>query len=299
MVRLLRPPALEKLKKRKYFPERRRAIRLRRSHLTDESEAKNFDIKIADSREELSKAFSLIHNVYVSLGLMDPHPSGMRIDIFNALPQTKTFIARYKGEVAGTATLIFDSPLGLPSDEIYKEELDELRAEGRKLSEGSGLALSSDFRKGNLFMYVYKIVFAYAQYANVDDICIAINPKHSQFYEEILLFEPIGELKYYPKVKGAPAILERIDLRTVDEKFRETYSMQEFDCDLYTFFFTAHKGNPVEWSKKYPLNGMIMTPKDLHYFFTEKTDIFKQASEQVMAYIRSCYPNYHFQEILN
>src|SRR5262245_15291207 len=99
----------------------------------------------ADSHT-LDQAFRLQHDQYVARGYMDPHPSGWRLSLYNALPKTRVFVARTRdGEVVATMTLIADSPLGLPMDEIYADELRRLRDDGRDLAEVSGLAIAPSY----------------------------------------------------------------------------------------------------------------------------------------------------------
>lgn len=282
----------------KHLPERRRSIRLRRSKLADTTQFNEYTIKPATTRGELIEAFSLAHDRYVQLGYMDPEPCGMRLKLQNILPSTRVFAAYHEGKMVATATLILDSPLGLPSDDIYKFELDSLRAKHRFVAEGSSLVTAREFSCSNVFMLLFKVAYAYAKYAKVDDICIAVNPKHTRFYETILLAEPIGGLRSFPSVKDAPAILERIELRNADGRFEEAYGMEEFDCDLYTFFFTANKGIESEWGKAFPVGGLRMSPEDLRYFFLEKTSILSKTNIEKLSYVKKIYPDYDFGKIL-
>ena len=59
-------------------------------------------LKIAETQEELEACFKLLHNAYVDSGFMKPHPSGMRVTIYHALPTTTTLCAKYDGQVVGT-----------------------------------------------------------------------------------------------------------------------------------------------------------------------------------------------------
>lgn len=293
---------LQVLRDKKYLPERRRLIRLKRSRLTEVTSFNQYAIKTATSRDELAEAFRLAHDRYVELDYMAAEPAGMRLKIHNILPSTRVFTAKFDGKVVATATVIIDSPLGLPSDEIYKTELDSLRGSTHKkrlVSEGSSLVTAKEFCRSNIFMLLFKIAYAYAKYAQVDDICIAVNPKHTAFYENILLFEPVGELKDFPSVKNAPAILEHLDLTKVGDRFEEVYSMEDFDCDLYTFFFTSNGGDYSDWGKSCPAGGLRMSCDDIRYFFIEKTDLLHKATPAQLVYIKKCYPDYDFSKIIS
>ncbi len=51
-------------------------------------------LKIAETKEELEACFKLLHDAYVGSGFMVPHPSGMRVNIYHALPTTTTLCAK-------------------------------------------------------------------------------------------------------------------------------------------------------------------------------------------------------------
>ena len=300
------PPSIrdriEELKLRRYFPERRRAIRLRRSELTRIKEPGYLDFKLATEREELEAAWRLLHDVYVEQGYMRPHPSGLRLIVHNLLPQTTVFIARRRqavrngGEVIGTITLFVDSPLGLPMDEVFHEELEGLRRQGRRISEVGALALKREHRNRNVFMYLFKIAHAYARYLGMHDLCIAIHPKHRSFYEEVLLFEPFGhQVRPYGKVNGSPAVAERLDLTTAEQRARQVYEPLEFDANLHAFFYAAEQGYPFATEER----RKVLTPELLRYFFVERTDLLPRLDERTLEVVRRCYPGYDFGAILN
>ena len=191
---------------------------LRRKIKIDEKKLKGVSFKIADSIDELSAAFRLVHDAYVKVGYMDPVPSGMRVTKYNTLPYSTTFVGKEHGAVVLTMSLIPDSEYGLPMDAIYKIEVDALRKKGRKVAEIGSLASHPEFRNSNqnIPMYGNKIVHSYARcYLGIDDLVITISPKHRWFYECILLFEQLGGEKPYDYVKGSPAIAMRLDMCNV------------------------------------------------------------------------------------
>ena len=83
---------------------------------------------LAQSTDELLQAYQLVYRNYLRAEYIDPHPSEMRYSAYNALPSTATFVAKLRNSVVTTASIVFDSPLGLPMDAIYHDELEELRA---------------------------------------------------------------------------------------------------------------------------------------------------------------------------
>lgn len=144
-------------------------------------------------------------------------------------------------------------------------------------------------------------MIAYTQYAGVDDLCIAVNPKHADFYEKVLLFEPRGGLRPYSKVNSAPALAKRLNMNTIEERARAVYDTGEFDANLYAFFFTRDREAQSDERSapgKRPGERVIITPELLRYFFVEKTEVFKQTPLETLARIQACYPFYDFRRIL-
>ena len=275
--------------------DRRRTIRIKRAALLRD----NLDhidrpsIKIAETRDELEQAFSLVYNEYLSEGyIKETDRSGLHFSIYHVLPETVVFVFKSYLKVISTLTLIFDSEvLGLPMDFLYRKELDVLRYQKRRLVELSSLATAKDARWHNLFMYLNRAMVWYALYRNATDLCIMVNPKHVDFYKLILLFEDLGPLQYYSKV-SAPAVALRLDLDDVHDKFRETYSAMDFECDLHRFFFNVTTTQVMSQDGK-----DLVVKKDrkmdintLRYFFIEKKNVLKTATPEQMEYIRSIYP---------
>ncbi len=203
---------LETLKKQKYFPERRRAIRLKRWAIFDPDKIQRVSIKYAESQEELAAAFRIVHDAYVEAGYITPHPSGMRLRIFESLPHNITFLGSVDDQPVATASLILDSPLGLPMEESYSDEINALRRTGRKLAEVSGLATVPELRHKSMFLYVCKVLLAYAIYIGVDDLCIVISPEHEGFFREVLLFEPLAGKRVINEETGDTVVACRLNL---------------------------------------------------------------------------------------
>ncbi len=192
-------------------------------------------------REDFEDAFALLYQRYYGAGLIPENSARLYLTPYQALPKSRICVARSRetGEIMSTATLVLDSELGLPSDFIYKEEIDILRREGRRLAEFTCLAAKnnySPFHHHNGLFYVFRLLYRYAVSMGVTDIVISINRKHSFFYEKILLFRPLGPEKVYHKLQNAPAVLEHLDLTTAKERFRKAYEDFEEGQAFYSFF---------------------------------------------------------------
>ncbi|MBI3826504.1 MAG: hypothetical protein HY294_10955 [Candidatus Rokubacteria bacterium] len=174
----------------------------------------SLQVRPAASTDEVAAALRLVHDQYVAHGYMSRHPTGRRLSLQHALPSTRVFVAADARRVVGTLTLIPDSPLRLPMDEIYGVELDGLRRQARAIAEVSAFALDPAYRAAGVAIIVRMVRLAIiaAEQAGVDDTCVAVNPHHVDFYLEFLRFSPLGERRDYRKVNGAPAVALRFDV---------------------------------------------------------------------------------------
>jgi len=181
--------------------------------------------RLAISKQEQEQAAAIVRKQYQQSGYAS---EGTMLDekIIPFLNQhtSKTFFAQYVDTALATVSVIEDSPLGLPLDELYKEEIDSLRKQGKKLAEVSQLALDSTFvqelfgektmKKNTLILPLFKLVLHHCLAQKIDTLCIAINPKHEVFYDA-LGFRTVGGLRYYVSFNGAPALAKALDLGTL------------------------------------------------------------------------------------
>jgi hypothetical protein len=209
-----------------------------------EDSGPGLEFGLAQSVETLDAAFRLVHDQYVWRGFMRPHPSGRRVGRHHALPGTRVFVAMAGLRVVATATLIADSAIGLPLDEVYRQEADGLRAAGLRLGEGSALASDPAFADGGLGLVLrlmQALVIYAAEVAALDRLCVAVNPRHVGFYRRALTFDVFGELRSYASVNGAPAIALSLDLDRVRRLARTRGAHTDGARDLADFFLADHR----------------------------------------------------------
>jgi hypothetical protein len=201
-------------------PEPRVRPRSRRTGFawTDDRLHEHVDFALARGIQSFDAAFRLVHDEYVSRGYMKPLRSGRRLSVRHALPTTRVFVAQVGCEVVGTMTLIQDSLLGLPMDDLYRAELARLREDGRLVAEVSALAMHPSYRSAGpaILLRLIRMLALYAvEVARLDDLCIAVLPRHAAFYREFFDFEPFGGQTTYARINWTPAVGLRLDLHLV------------------------------------------------------------------------------------
>lgn len=270
------------------YIEKRRSVRIRRSKLLKNTE--NIEYKIAISTEELEQAFELVTQQYVSAGLHNENDE-LRLTKYHLLPNCKVFVAIQKQadhseKVIGTITMVEDSSMGLPMDEIYHDHLQRLRICDLKLAEVICLAVSPEQSAihNNIVMYLYKICLQYSRFIHIHDLFCTVKPKHSNFYESLLLFKQIGELVSYSYAKNQLVQGYQLNLNQANKDFEKVYSGMEFDADLHRFFFTDTK----QFNRPYG-KGDAMTPEQMRYFIEQKTQLLSSLSHRDISILRDEY----------
>ncbi|MES2263512.1 MAG: long-chain N-acyl amino acid synthase [Pseudomonadota bacterium] len=192
-----------------------------------------FHIRMANSQGRREAATLLLKKMYGWRGYdVDPAASHAMNRI--------TLCAETGGETVGTMSLCLDdSQLGLPADENFRDKLDPLRAQGRRLCEPSRLAIDKGVSK-RVFAALIHISYIYAHNIHgYTDYIIEVNPRHVAFYKRMLGFQDFGGERTCTRV-GAPAVLLRLELEYMGEQIRKfggQMEAQSTERSFYPYFF--------------------------------------------------------------
>ncbi len=153
-----------------------------------------------------------------------------------------TLVAESAGGTVGTMTLCLDLGEGLPADEIFRDKLDGLRQQQRRLCEPSRLAIDRGVSK-RVFASMIHISYIYAHNIHgFTDYVIEVNPRHVEFYKRMLGFVDFGGERACPRV-GAPAVLLRLELEEMGAQIRKFGGLMErhgSERSFYPYFFPPY-----------------------------------------------------------
>lgn len=278
----------------KILPSRIRQNVIRRS-IDVTSETGKYLIKVASTQEELEGAYRLLYLAYRRLGITPADPSGMRCNIFQALPYTTTIIAKDQDKIIATIAVIKDSSVGFPSDQHYRIENDHFRSQGYRLSEISALAVDRGYRRNHaISLSLMKYVFLYAtRYMNCSMLCATIHPRAFDFYSGLFNFRRNGKEIQYPFANNAPAIHISHDTSTAAGFTAAISAHVPKNINIHRFIFEENTPGfcfpeRVGATNNYLLDP-VMTPELLKILFVEKTNVFKDASPEEKSLIRSAW----------
>ena len=194
-----------------------------------------FKIRLAHNDERTRDAKFFVEKRYGEVGYQ-----GVAGTLSNSCPDSIT-LATYQGEqVIGTQTLGFDVGKGLLADELYKAEIDVLRARGGTVAEITKFALDTKLTSKRFLAAMFNVSYIYLRKLwGYTDAVIEVNPSHAAFYKRMLGFKEIGAERMCPRVH-APAVLLWLDLVEVEKKVAEVAGQHELakqDRTLYPYFF--------------------------------------------------------------
>jgi GNAT superfamily N-acetyltransferase len=250
-------------------------------------------LKIAETREELEACFAILHDAYVGSGFMQPHPSGLRITPYHALPTTTTLCATWEGRVVGTLTLIREGVFGFPLQSIF--DLAPVRARGGRIVEISALAVHPSFRRtgGMVLFPMMKFMYEYCTaFFDTRHLVIAVNPDRIELYESLLFFERLQEraVDRYDFANGAPAVGASLDLLHAPELFRRAYGGRRDRKDLHQYFAGLQLPNIALPQRRYhTTNDPVLTPEILDHFFNHRVPVFPALDTRRARLLHSIY----------
>lgn len=194
-----------------------------------------FKIRLVHNDERTRDAKFFVEKRYGEVGYQ-----GTGGVVSNSCPDSIT-LATYQGEqVIGTQTLGFDIGHGLLADELYKAEIDLLRARGGTVAEITKFALDTKLTSKRFLAAMFNVSYIYLRKLwQYSDAVIEVNPSHAAFYKRMLGFKEIGSERMCPRV-NAPAVLLWLDLVQVEKKVAEVAGKHELakqDRTLYPYFF--------------------------------------------------------------
>ncbi|WP_457755664.1 N-acyl amino acid synthase FeeM domain-containing protein [Thermodesulfatator indicus] len=186
--------------------------------------------KVIETSEPLESKplLQFIKERYLELGIIDKN--------WQLPPLKGRFFAVYHPEspYPGAVALLVEKDL--PAKKIYSKELKKIQGWRKRLAEITLLATHPKLKAKNAIFIVFKNIYRYSLRKGITDLVVCINPKHTDFYEKILLFERKGARKPHSFIPGLPVILEHLDLKKAKEKYLKIYSSFPEELNLYHFF---------------------------------------------------------------
>lgn len=199
----------------------------------------SFKFRFATTQEALHGASLLVQKRYAWRG----YPAHELKRYANRV----TLLTQVGERIVGTVTIGYDSGEGLFADELYKTEIEALRAQGRRVGELNKLAIDSTLGSKHVLGGIIHIAYIYGRIYQCTDAVIEVVPRHRQFYERMLGFRQLGPERPNPKADNAPALLMHLPLEYMTEKINELGGKAGSveDASLYPYFFSPYEQDGI------------------------------------------------------
>jgi hypothetical protein len=248
------------------------------------------------SLDEYKQAMHLVYREYCDAGLILPQPSEVRASPFHLVPSTRVFVALTPApqRVAATLTLIEDSPMGLPMDKVYHEELNNLRLSDHRLVEFSMFAADKDItqvemgftiRQRQILLYhVFRSLFDYLRVETQATTQVECHhPAHDAFYAK-LNGRGMGNMRFHAGVKGNPALARYFPFHELGQ-LDSSYAFKRL---LYQEIDRAVPRH-ASWS---------FSEEAIEFFFVESSNGLGGLRPEIMRFLESCHPGINFNRLL-
>lgn len=196
---------------------------------------RRFKIKVADQKGRRGLVDSLLKHRYAWRGYTG---AGLPTD-----PSVNKFtLAAMENDASiGTITVSFDSPQKLASDDSFSEEVNALRAQGKKLCEFTKLAVDPTTATKRVLAALFHVAYIVAhRIRGFDTLLIEVNPRHVRYYERMLGCKVIGPERLNRSVR-APAVLLSVEFSYILSQIGEFGGQPEraaTERSLYPFAFS-------------------------------------------------------------
>ena len=190
-------------------------------------------IRLANTNGHRNAAHILLNRRYSWRGYGSNH-------IIAASPSHTTFTASAQDEVMGTITLVTDSAKGLAADALYKSEIDEIRARpGASVCELTKFAFDAMTSSPAILASLFHLIFIYGHREyGCTDLFIEVTPRHARFYEMMLGFKRLGDVKMNESVSVEGQLLW-ISVADIREKINQYAGEDRSKTrSLYRYFFS-------------------------------------------------------------
>ncbi|MGB0127669.1 MAG: hypothetical protein WBP72_08520 [Rhodocyclaceae bacterium] len=261
-----------------------------------------YRVVVANDGHSRARALSLVYGVYLAAGLTAPRASRMILSCHDAVPDSTAFLVERldtgsKASAVASLSLVPDSTLGLPMDESEHPRLAQLRSEGRRLVELVKLATvgateqawSKRHRPRELILrHLFKLAYLTARHIEkATDLIIAVAPPQEHYFRNVLLFESLSGAPDAVREKSSLSVPLRLRLDEAEQRFESRYGPKSGSGNLFRFFVGPRNAETLLWLKSVRHR---LGAKDVHYLFTERSQLLKKADEATRRALVSFYP---------
>lgn len=250
-----------------------------------------FRIQVANTRALRERAYRLVYGAYAGRGYEVAPFAKQRLwfQFHHCNPDAITILAEYGDKDVATLTLVPDSELGLPAEDIFPAAVANLRSRGRRACEICSLAVAELPEQDGRTALLHLFRFAYLSAAYLlegTDLIACVMAHHGAFYRRALLFDEVSTESVRSPKTGASVRWARLDLALAPERYERHYGSQSGERNLHRFFVNDEVPGLINWLRR---QRRTLAFADLVYFGVEMSDVLKAAGPQARARLQDRY----------
>ncbi len=254
----------------------------------------------ATTLEDLRGAYQMVYDSFIQMGYILPNASKLRIRLFEAMPDTATFIAKANGKIIGVTSAVIDKPgIGIPADKAFHQELTDLRDEGYKVCEGTNWVIDPEYRKTNVMPELMRVCFAHSLMAGCNGMIAVVSPGHQSYYE-ILSFDTIGSIRSSSPNIDDPVIMQLNSYKKFFARWDAVQPEEQSDNAVVTNFFI---GNNPYYDKVRRWNTLaessFLDPLLLQHLFVNSSNFIYECTDKEREKISQSWGEDLFDEVLH
>ena len=253
----------------------------------------------ATTLEDLCGAFQLVHDNFVEQGYLSPHHSGLRVRVFETLPETATFVAKVGERIVGATSLVPDTPeFGLPLERAFPDEVDSLRCRRRRLSEGTNWVIDPEYRHTSILTELMRCCWAHAHAMGWHDNLAAISPSHSPFYKLLGFETEVDTPRSYSQEKNDPVVMERLPFDKLLDRFAQTQEGVEDDIALLKRYYlddSPYHSHILSWAVT--ARAAFSDHEFLRKLFVERSNFLAECHPRDREFIRRYWGDNVFKKV--
>jgi hypothetical protein len=209
----------------------------------------------ARRRSDLRAAFRIIYDRYSRDGLANSNRFGIRLLPHQLLDSSWVLLAKHGNRNLGTLSLVEDGAMGLPIEQLYPEQIWQMRRESLRVAELACFALVEQ-RSSESMAVLRGLLQSACEIAflrQIDELVICVHPDRSAFYERRLGFKEFGPRRDCPWVCDRPAVAMKLLLQagclatdliarrnSHSREIANLTSMEALNTDDRTYFRQLH-----------------------------------------------------------
>ena len=170
---------------------------------------RRFKIKSVENDERRRMVESLLRTRYAWRGYKE-------VSLPTDTSVSKFTLAAVEDETTiGSITVSFDGPQGLSVDGAFRSEVEALRKGGKRICEFVRLAVDPTVGTKRVLASLFHVAYIVShRIRGYDVLLIEVNPRHVRYYERMLGFKALSEVRMNASV-AAPAVLLGVDFSYV------------------------------------------------------------------------------------